>query len=289
MKSLIVLFACWCGALIIASGCNKSETTTTTNSSDSSQHSTTSTPGQSTTTTTDTSHAATTTATTAITGKALDGQKIYYNTAYGKIKVACAGCHTDGQPTTQDTRLRPGHTLVGITSRTSTWNGQFTGATLQPNAYGATACAVMYQHKGKDVASVMPQADIDALNAYYDAIKSAPGAMTSNLKIQWVTKPAMHDGDPIDDKAANAAAKDIMKLPADPTAGKDVFSRTCTYCHGLKEKKNAPALSDAMKQPIQGARSVRCGSNAMPFYAKDLLTDQQIADVIAYIQTQIGK
>jgi mono/diheme cytochrome c family protein len=226
---------------------------------------------------------------TEMTGLALAGQKIYYNTSYGKIKDACASCHADGQPTTSDTRLRPGHTLVGITSRTSTWNSQFTGDALQKNAYGATMCAVMYQHKGDDMATVMPKADIDALNAYYDAIKNSPGGIAHNLKIAWVTKPALHEDDQIDAKAANAAAKAIMRLPGDPDAGKAMFSRTCAYCHGLQEKKVGPALSKALKEPQMGARTVRVGSGAMPFYGKDLLIDQQIADVIAYIQQQLGQ
>src|ERR1700728_1401882 len=91
---------------------------------------------------------------TAITGLALAGQKIFYSTSYGKIKDACAGCHTDGEAATNDSRIRPGYTLVGVTRRTSTWNGAFKGDGLAKNAYGATMCAVMYQHKGDDLAMV---------------------------------------------------------------------------------------------------------------------------------------
>ena len=223
-----------------------------------------------------------------ITGLALTGQKIFYNMNYGKIQDACADCHTDGLPTTNDTHLRAGHTLVGITSHTKTWNGQFTGEALQKNAYGATLCAVMYQHKGDNIATVMPKSDIDALDAYYDAIKNNSGGITSNLKIEWVTKPALHEEGEIDAKAANAAVKAIMKLPGDPDVGKQVFSRACASCHALKEKTIGPALSQAMKEPQMGAEAVRVGFGAMPFYGKDLLTDQQIADVIAYIQQQLS-
>jgi mono/diheme cytochrome c family protein len=227
--------------------------------------------------------------TAAITGLALAGQKIFYNTKYGAIKDACSSCHSDGQPATKDTRLRAGHTLAGVTSRTSTWNGAFKGDALMKNAYGATMCAVMYQHKGDDMASVMPKADIDALNAYFDAIKNNSNGISSNLKIQWVTKPAVHEEDNIDAKAASAAAKAIIMLPGDPNAGKMPFSQTCAYCHGMKDKQVGPSLSESMKDAQTAARSVRCGSGAMPFYGKDILTDQQIADIIAYIQEQLGK
>jgi mono/diheme cytochrome c family protein len=226
---------------------------------------------------------------TAITGLALAGQKIFYSTNYGKIKDACASCHTDGQPTTNDTRLRAGHTLVGVTTRTSTWNGAFKSYALVKNAYGATMCAVMYEHKGDDLAMVIPKADIDALNAYFDAIKKNPGAMTSNLNIQWVTEPALHEEDKIDEKAATTAAKKIMMMPGDPAAGKAVFINTCQYCHEMNEKKVGPAMAKEMDDPRAAAKSVRCGSGAMPFYTSDILSDQQIADAIAYIQQQLGK
>ncbi len=226
---------------------------------------------------------------TSITGLALAGQKIFYSTNYGKIKDACAGCHTDGQAATNDTRIRPGHTLVGITSRTSTWNGAFKGDMLAKNAYGATMCAVMYEHKGDDLGTVMPKADIDALNAYFDAIKNNSGAMTSNLNIAWVTKPALHEEDNIDEQAATTAAKKIMMLPGDPAAGKNIFTNTCQYCHEMNEKKVGPPMAKEMDDPHAVAKSIRCGSGAMPFYTSDILSDQQIADVIAYIQQQLGK
>ncbi|MDP4199393.1 MAG: cytochrome c [Bacteroidota bacterium] len=227
--------------------------------------------------------------TTAITGLAEAGQKIFYSTKYGKITDACASCHTDGLPTTKDTRIRPGHTLVGVTSRVSTWNGQFKGNALAKNAYGATMCAVMYLHKGDDMATVMPKGDIDAMNAYLEAIKNNPGAIASTLKIQWVTKPALHEEDKIDEKAAGTAAKAVMMLPADPDAGKNTYDRTCAYCHAMTDKKVGPPLKKAMDTPQAGAKSVRCGSAAMPFYAKDILSDQQVADVIAHIQQQLGQ
>jgi mono/diheme cytochrome c family protein len=226
---------------------------------------------------------------TAVSGLALAGQKIFYSTSYGKIKDACASCHADGHPATKDTRIRAGHTLVGITSRTSTWNSTFKGDALAKNAGGATMCAVMYQHKGDELATVIPKADIDALNAYFDAIKNNPGAIASNLNIAWVTKPALHEEDNIDVKAATTAAKKIMMLPGDPGAGKAVFTNACQYCHEMNESKVGPAMSKEMDDPRAAAMSVRCGSGAMPFYTSDILSDQQIADVLAYIQQQLEK
>jgi mono/diheme cytochrome c family protein len=227
--------------------------------------------------------------TSSMSNLALAGQKIFYSTTYGKIKDACASCHVDGEAATKDARLRPGHTLVGISSRNSTWNGAFKGEALKKNAYGATMCAVMYEHKGDDLATVIPPSDIEALNAYFDAIKDNPEPIASDLKISWVTKPAIHEEDKIDEQAATAAAKKIMMLPGDPIAGKDVFTRSCLYCHEMNEKKVGPPMAKEMDDPRAAAKSVRCGSGAMPFYISDILSDQQIADAIAYVQQQLGK
>jgi mono/diheme cytochrome c family protein len=266
-------------ALALYSGCSKTEQSAPANTDSTSKNAVVDTAKQ----------ASSPEPSTAITGLALAGQKIFYNTSYGKVKDACAGCHTDDQPTTKDTRLRSGQTLVGVTSRTSTWNGAFKGVDLQKNAYGATMCAVMYQHKGDDLGTAIPKADIDALNAYFDAIKNNSGAMAANLKIAWVTKPALHEEDNIDEQAAKTAAKKIMMLPGDPAAGKALFTNTCQYCHEMNEKKVGPALAKEMDDPQSAAKSVRCGSGAMPFYTNDILSDQQIADIIAYMQQQLGK
>jgi mono/diheme cytochrome c family protein len=147
----------------------------------------------------------------------------------------------------------------------------------------------MYLHKGDELASALTQSEAASLNAYFDAIKNGPNAIPNNIKIQWVTQPALHVDDKIDDKAATASAKAIMMLPGDPESGKTIFSRSCADCHSMTQRKAGPPLNKAMDTPIVGAKIIRCGSGAMPFYAKDLLSDQQVADVIAYIQQQSGK
>jgi len=68
-----------------------------------------------------------------------------------------------------------------------------------------------------------------------------------------------------------------------------VFTNTCQYCHEMNEKKVGPAMAKEMDDPRAAAKSVRCGSGAMPFYTNDILSDQQIADVLAYIEQQLGK
>jgi len=131
---------------------------------------------------------------------------------------------------------------------------------------------------------------VTALNEYFAAIANAPDGISSNLKIQWVVKPAFKEDEEIDDKAATTAAKAILKLPGDAGRGEALFARTCQYCHGIKEKKVGPSLEKASEGGMDFvAKTLRVGSGAMPFYAKDVLTDAQLSDVLAYVQQQLGK
>ncbi len=280
-----------CVALVAVSvsllpGCKKETAQTTTTDS-----------SKVTTTAGDTSHAMATkidsakTTGVVISGKALDGQKIYYNTSLGSKKVSCASCHSDGQPTTSDNRIRAGHTLVGVTSRTSTWNGMFKGADLKKYAYGGALCAAVYDRTNPDgeYTKGLTATQVDALNEYLTAISAGPNAMTSNLTIKWGTKPAFTQNDQLDEAAATAAAKAILRLPGDDKNGAALWARTCQYCHSMTDKKIGPPMNKAMSDVNNGAKTLRSGSDAMPFYGKDILTDQQCADIIAFVQKQLGK
>ncbi len=225
-----------------------------------------------------------------LTDKAKKGQLIYYNASLGKVKVACATCHSDGTSKTQDNLIRQGHSLAGVTGRSATWNGMYKGADLKKYAFGASFCATVFQYRAdiKTIDKTFSADDIDALNEYLTAINSAPGAMTSNLKIQWVGKPTFSDAAP-DPKVVTPSVKAIMKLPGDPASGEKVFNQSCGTCHTIKDKKIGPPMVKAAKDMNNVAQTVRFGSTAMAFYAKDILSDQQIADAIAYIQSAMGK
>jgi mono/diheme cytochrome c family protein len=287
--SLSLLFSALLISFSIAllPGCKKEVATTT--ATDSTKQSTSTANAPATATTPNPS--ADTAKSSAMSAKALAGQKIFYNASLGKVKVSCSSCHTDGQPITSDARIRPGHTLVGVTSRTATWNGMFKGADLKKYAYGAALCAAAYQKRADnaDYSKALSADEADALNEYFGAIANASGGITKNINIQWGTKPAFRDEDNLDDKAATAAAKAILKLPGDPANGQKVFAKTCQYCHAMTEKKIGPSFKEAMKQIDYGAKTLRCGSGAMAFYGKDILSDQQCSDVLAYIQQQLGK
>jgi mono/diheme cytochrome c family protein len=210
------------------------------------------------------------------------GAKLFTSTSLGKIKSSCASCHSTGG---SDLRIKPGHTLAGVTKRTSTWNGMYKGADLEKNAYGGNLCATLFQNKKGGLSA----AEVTSINEYLKSLETAPGAMTKNLTIAWAAKPTLKADEMIDDKLAKTVLKAIMKTPGDVSAGETVFAKACASCHSFKEKVVGPKFTaDIAGDPEIIASGIRFGSNAMPFFAKDKLTDQQVADVVAYIQATAG-
>ena len=83
-----------------------------------------------------------------------------------------------------------------------------------------------------------------------------------------------------------------LKLKGDPTAGKAVFmSAGCVGCHTLADAGAkgtvGPNLDDAKPSTELVVTRVTKGQGAMPPFAGQL-TDQQIADVAAYVTQATG-
>ena len=210
------------------------------------------------------------------------GAKLFTSTSLGKIKSSCASCHSTGG---SDSRIKPGHTLAGVTKRTATWSGMFKGADLEKNAYGANLCATLFQEK----AGGLKPDEVASLNEYLKSLEAAPGAVTKNLTIAWAAKPPLKKEESVDEKVAKPILKAIMKTPGDVQAGEGVFAKSCANCHSFKEKIVGPKFTaDIAGEAEIIASAIRFGYSAMPFFAKDKLTDQQVADVVAYIQATAG-
>ncbi len=100
---------------------------------------------------------------------------------------------------------------------------------------------------------------------------------------------------------AAALAAGMMGLPTLQAAGnaakgKDVFKAQCSVCHNADstEKKMGPGLKGLFKHDklVNGKKptdanvlaKINEGGNGMPSY-KDMLSDQEKADVVAYLKT----
>ncbi len=79
----------------------------------------------------------------------------------------------------------------------------------------------------------------------------------------------------------------------DPVAGKEVFlgASACGGCHTLADAGSTgavgPNLDDAQPDAALVVERVTNGAGAMPSFA-DTLSEQQIADVAAYVSTAAG-
>ena len=87
-------------------------------------------------------------------------------------------------------------------------------------------------------------------------------------------------------------ATPAFKLKGDPTAGKAIFLKAgCTGCHTLADAHSTgtvgPNLDQAKPDFRKATARVTLGKSAMPSF-KGQLTDQQIADVAAYVVKATG-
>ncbi|HVA30146.1 MAG TPA: c-type cytochrome [Gaiellaceae bacterium] len=87
-------------------------------------------------------------------------------------------------------------------------------------------------------------------------------------------------------------ATPAFKLKGDPVAGKALFLKSgCTGCHTLADAHATgtvgPNLDQAKPDYRKATARVTLGKNAMPSF-KGQLTDQQIADVAAYVVKATG-
>ena len=76
--------------------------------------------------------------------------------------------------------------------------------------------------------------------------------------------------------AGEGRVDDILALTGDPVAGEAVFDSSCASCHG------AAGSGGSGGDPQGVAETVLFGNDEMPAFDGDL-SDQEIADVVAYV------
>ena len=95
-------------------------------------------------------------------------------------------------------------------------------------------------------------------------------------------------------ESASTSTETTPPAKGDPAAGKDVFLTVaaCGGCHTLADAGSAgnvgPNLDDVMPTYDKVVTQVTNGGGAMPPF-KDTLSEQQIADVAAYVSSVAGK
>lgn len=90
-------------------------------------------------------------------------------------------------------------------------------------------------------------------------------------------------------KVGDTGASDSASLEGDPTRGSLVYSvdgtqLACVTCHG-SDGAGVVGVDLKLMSPNDIETAVRTGPSTMPQYSYTDLTDQQLIDVITYIQT----
>jgi len=95
--------------------------------------------------------------------------------------------------------------------------------------------------------------------------------------------------------AGGAILRSAPPEKADPAAGKAIFEEKCANCHNAdnKETKDGPGFAGVKNGKLPSGRPathdvildlVTKGQESMPAF-KDLLSDQEREDVVAYVMT----
>lgn len=204
------------------------------------------------------------------------GQDIFRDRGFGEIEIACIDCHADfDEALAEEDRIRPGHSILGAHQRAETWNGEFSGDGLRRTAAGAAKCAWLYQEKGSGVEDALSEDEAAALMAFYAYV--SPGNEPPLLSWEAVTWP----GDP--DFEAEAFEKEmeaIAQLRGVASRGEAMFARACAPCH---DNGLGPATRIIRRKADQVPATVRGGEDTMPFFSRDRLSDQDIADIQEFL------
>ena len=229
-------------------------------------------------------------------GKAQLGRELFHDPTFkgtikpGKTKgfstgLSCANCHADFDDTANpDGVIRAGHSMIGVPHRGEAKGGMISSENFARAAGGGGFC---YQHflqriPGPEVdPTAIPSEHAEALMAYFEAISG------DNKGPEF--KIAM-----LDDDAKKAAGEKIAAMSGDAEKGWQLFGSTCVVCHSTPYKagigsrlvqNRAPRNIDA--QIVRWATKIRGGGTLMPFYAPDILSDQDVADILAFLRQEL--
>jgi mono/diheme cytochrome c family protein len=199
------------------------------------------------------------------------GKDIFYAQSM-VTNLKCADCHSDG--TNDANPLTKYHSNIrGANKRTETYHGKFKGDEVKNTAGGATVCWTTYL-KNKD--SMTPE-QIASLNAYYESVLW--NEEVRNSVYTTIALPAP------DKEKLKADQEEIAKLTGDKAKGEEVFKNACKFCHQDGTKiKSVPSLFRDFEGNLKSITFMtRFGKKYMPFYSYESITNQDIANLAAYI------
>ncbi|MEQ9501013.1 MAG: c-type cytochrome [Deltaproteobacteria bacterium] len=205
-------------------------------------------------------------------GEADAGKKVFHDAGLGTRGVSCAHCHaTEEDETTGDGLIRAGHTLFGVAKR-GAWRGDTKRKKFATLSEAVDECVRLFM--GTDG---LEGADKITLAAYLKSIskkkKARPDLDTGLVPNNDYDRPEFNNGD------------------AD--RGRPLFFAACHSCHPGAKAGIAPSLEKSsvalVAQKVREGNGLLRGSRKpgewMPSFGRERLTDQQVADIAAYVQT----
>lgn len=225
--------------------------------------------------------------------KAQLGRELFHDPTFkGTLKpksisgLSCADCHADfDEAAKPDGLIRAGHSVIGVPSRGEAKGGMIKGADFARAAGGGGFC---YQHflqkiaPDKVDATAIPAEHAEALMAYFEAISGD-------------NKGPQFEIEMLDEEAKTEAGEKIAAMPGDTEKGWKLFGQACAVCHptpfkggiGIQILRTRPPR-DIDKTITRWAKVIRGGGSLiMPFFASDILSDQDIADILAFLREQM--
>ena len=220
------------------------------------------------------------------------GRELFYDPSFGgtlepkKISgLACADCHADfDEEANPDGKIRAGHSIIGVPYRGEAKGGMIKADIFNRAAGGGGFC---YQHflqrvpENKVDPTAIPEEQAEALMAYFEHVSGANKGPQFELQM-------------LDKEGAKEAADKIVAMKGDAKKGWKLYSRACNDCHPTARKAGIGSQLIRRKPPSnipktlhKYAAKIRGGGFIMPFYAEDQLTDQDIADIIAFLNQQM--
>lgn len=198
------------------------------------------------------------------------GKEIFY-TESKSTGLKCADCHSDG--TNSDVHYKYFADIFNANKRPSTYFGLFTGNEVQKNAGGANICWMRFLKMSDSINTEQ----VNALNAFYETI--GKGKEIKEFKYTTIALPKP-------DKIKLKQDQDkIAALTGNAENGEKIYKETCDFCHsGNSDVKKVPSLFKDFEGNLKSITyHIRLGSKHMPYFPYEIINDQQIADVTAFL------
>lgn len=210
---------------------------------------------------------------------ARNGERMFRDRGFGRTGVACADCHSEADESVRvEGRIFAGHSVVGAAGRTSVWNGTYTGPDVAATAAGAAQCAHQYQERGASIRDALAPEEREALLAFFSAISTGDEAK----KIPW-DAPARPGERTYVKEVFIREIEAITTRSGDAERGRELFGAACAFCHGEDAAGSGPTLRRLHQHADRLPWIVRAGRDAMPFFSRDRLSNQDVADLWAYV------